>query len=411
MSEAARAPDQFESALDATKLAAARLWAGNQFPYLASAVFASPVLAAPGLGRLVIDRWWRVHADPDVVARAEVAQLGGELLHLCAHVLRDHAQRADRIGLGQAAELHHWVDAADAEITDDFPTGLARVSSPLSPAELDCPPARLAEEYYRSGSVREGSVNDCGSGAHGRSASWEPPPPSAGESTGISAHHQDLIRQRVADDVSRAEAQAVTAGLRHWAEQHRRPPVNWRHELAATVRRSVATIGGAVDYSYRRPSRRAGTVPGVILPALRQPSVEVAVVCDTSASVSDELLSQAVAEIDGLLRATGTRSVRVLACDDAVHTVSRVTHGRDVTLVGGGGTDLGVGMAAAMSQRPAPQVLIVLTDGFTPWPDHAPPADVIVGLLSSEADRIPGLQAVDPPQWARAIRISSGGRQ
>ncbi|MGI9614757.1 MAG: vWA domain-containing protein [Acidimicrobiales bacterium] len=391
--------------LDTQRLAAARLWATNQFPYLAAAIFASPSLPAPGLGRLSIDRSWRVYADPAIVETASVEELGGELVHLAAHVLREHATRADAMGLGEQDELHHWVDAADAEIADDFPVELRRVSGGADPAALDVAEGRLAEEYYRHGSVRDGETVDCGSGAHGRPALWEPPlPPPDSESEapkGVSQSDQDLIRRRVAADIDAAEAAEVAEGLRRWAEERMGPRVDWRAELAAVIRRAVSTVSGAVDYSYSRPSRRASISPDVVMPSLRRPEIEVAVVCDTSASVDDDLLGVAVAEVEGLLRAVGTRSLRVLACDDAVHATSRVVSLADLVLLGGGGTDLGVGLDAALEHRPPPQLVVVLTDGYTPWPDEGPRAHVVVGLLPADEP----VASPDPPSWASVVTI------
>lgn len=393
--------------LDTHRLAAARLWATNQFPYLAAAIFASPSLPAPGLGRLSIDRAWRVYADPDVVEAASVEELGGELVHLAAHVLRDHATRADAIGIGEQDELHHWVDAADAEIADDFPAELRRVSGGADPAALDVPEGHLAEEYYRQGSVRDGTTVDCGSGAHGRPALWEPPPPPPDSESehdtpkGVSQSDQDLIRRRVAADIDAAEATDVAEGLRRWAEERLGPRVDWRAELAAVLRRAVSTVAGAVDYSYSRPSRRASTSPDVVMPSLRRPEIEVAVVCDTSASVDDELLGFAVAEVDGLLRAVGTRSLRVLACDDAVQATTRVVSVNDLVLLGGGGTDLGIGLDAALEHRPPPQLIVVLTDGYTPWPTEGPRARVVIGLLPTDEPVAPP----DPPNWASVVAI------
>ena len=111
------------------------------------------------------------------------------------------------------------------------------------------------------------------------------------------------------------------AGLLRWAQDVITPKVNWRALLAAELRRALAEVSGAVDYSYRRPSRRAAVAGNVVLPALRRPVPEVAVVCDTSASMTDDLLAAALAEVDGLLRSLGmSRQVRVLACDTAVGT-------------------------------------------------------------------------------------------
>lgn len=393
--------------LDPLKLAAARLWAADRHPYLSSALFAAPVFAAPGLGRMVIDRWWRVHADPDVVAAAAVTDIGGELLHLTSHVLRDHATRADALHFAEAAELHHWVDAADAEIADDFDADLPRLADPIAPHDLDQQPGRLAEEYYRLGSVREAECNDCGSGAHGEPPHWEPPPPDDGDvdSKGVGNDDQKLIRREVAARIAEADARAVAEGLRRWARDQLEPTVDWRVELAAVLRQALSVTSGAVDYSYRRPSRRAGAVDGVILPSLARPTIEVAVVTDTSASVSEAELGQALAEVDGLMRATGTRHVRFLSCDDAVRSVERVAAGRSVSLIGGGGTDMAVGIEAAMDHRPPPQVLVVLTDGYTPWPDREPRARTVVGLLGADRSGS-GMPAPTPaPPWARVVPI------
>ena len=56
------------------------------------------------------------------------------------------------------------------------------------------------------------------------------------------------------------------------------------------------------------------------------------------------------------------------------------------------------GLAAAAALRPRPAVVVVLTDGYTPWPQRAPKGmRVVVGLL--------GEQAPAAPTWARAVRV------
>ena len=392
--------------LDQHKLAAARLMATTRFPYLASAIFATPVLEAPALERVVVDEWWRVHADPATVEAWSVPELAGALVHLTGHLLRDHADRARAVGLADEEELHHWVDAADAELDDDLPADLARPTRPAAPGDLDCGPGRLAEEYYRTGSVREDAAADCGSGAHGRTDPFEPPPPAEGEE-GVTRDQQELLRQRVAADVLNGDPADVPPGLRRWAEARRTARVDWRDELAVALRRAVAAVAGAADYSYARPSRRASVAGQVVLPSLRRPVPEVAVVCDTSASVPEELLAAALAEVDGVLAAVGTRGVRVLACDDAVQAVARVRRPEDVVLIGGGATDMGAGLAAALDNRPRPHVVVVLTDGWTPWPDD-PPGRVhtVVGLLEEAGADQP---APEPPAWARTVRVPAPG--
>ena len=75
----------------------------------------------------------------------------------------------------------------------------------------------------------------------------------------------------------------------------------------------------------------------------------------------------------------------------------RVAAATQVNLLGGGGTDMGQGIAAAAKLRPQPSVIVVLTDGYTPWPPVVPRPRVVVGLLRDDGPL--------PPPWARVIHI------
>ena len=187
-----------------------------------------------------------------------------------------------------------------------------------------------------------------------------------------------------------------------WADEKLRPKVNWRKELAAAVRHAMADVAGAVDYSYRRPSRRQGQVGNgkVVLPSLRRPVPSVAVVVDTSGSMSDTMLAQALAEISGILRGLGQREgVTVLTVDTAVHASKKVFDARQVQLAGGGGTDMREGIEAATKLRPRPQVCVVVTDGYTPWPDTPPRGMKTVVALVGDGDA---------PKWAKTLKIEGG---
>jgi predicted metal-dependent peptidase len=95
--------------------------------------------------------------------------------------------------------------------------------------------------------------------------------------------------------------------------------------------------------------------------------------------------------------------VRVLAVDTNVHAVRRVSRASQVELAGGGGTDMGAGIAAASLLRPRPTMIVVLTDGFTPWPTDPPKGiRVVVGVLEQLAS--PAAYS-SPPQWCRVVAI------
>jgi predicted metal-dependent peptidase len=370
-------------------------------------VFGAQVIADPGSGTLSVDESWQMHADPEVTADWTPAQLGSVLIHHVCHLLRTHGERAQDTGV-RPDEAADWIRAADAEINDDLvPAGLELPGRPVLPRDLGAEDGLLAEQYFAGirrqaartaeNQARSGPWLDCGSGADGI------PRPGQGQGSegGLPRWQADLLRRQVAQDVIAHGKQpgTVPAGLLRWAEEVLTPKVNWRAVLAAELRRAVAEVSGAVDYSYRRPSRRSAVAGPVILPALRRPVPEVAVVCDTSGSMTEDLLAMVLAEVEGLLRALGlARQVRVLACDTAVAPAQRVSSARQVELIGGGGTDMGAGIGAAAGLRPRPAVTVVLTDGYTPWPAVAPKGmRVVVGLL--------GEGAPDAPPWTRSVRV------
>jgi predicted metal-dependent peptidase len=70
-----------------------------------------------------------------------------------------------------------------------------------------------------------------------------------------------------------------------------------------------------------------------------------------------------------------------------------------VTLTGGGGTDLRVGIDAVLAARPAANVIVAFTDGGTPWPERRLPVPLIVALIGTHA-------ADTAPAWAKTVRVT-----
>jgi len=388
-------------ALDQHKTAAARLWATARMPYLASALFALTVQDAPGSHTIAVDTRWHLHADPDHVDQLGVEDLGKLLVHLSGHLLRDHAERAGNAGVEELESREQWNRAGDAELNDDLAgDGWVPVVAPTLPADLGCVDGQLAEHYFHQGESGP-RLWDCGSGCDNQPRPWD-------HQDGIGQEQGQLLRLGVAADVHRHAAMhpgTVPGGWMRWAQEMLPSRIDWRRVLAAEIRRSVASVAGNVDYTYRRPSRRQQSVPRVVLPAMHRPVPNVAIVCDTSGSMHELLLARALAEVEGILSRAGLRQtqVRVLAVDTNVHAVTRVSRATQVELAGGGGTDMGAGIVAATALRPRPSVIIVLTDGFTPWPTTAPKsAKVVVGVLRQSMAPI-GHFGV--PSWARCVEI------
>lgn len=429
-------------------LAAARLHAAHRLmPYLATAVFRLHPFAVDDLGTFAVDARWRLFVDPVVMRRWGVRATAGVLLHEVGHALRDHAGVAAREGPG--IDRHAFNLCADAAINDDLvESGVPLPGGHVLPGHLHdragrpMPVGWTAQRYYAElPRVEIASRTSTDEQAHERPLGGPPDAPvrveqhrlpqtsaSCGEVAGGDAHdvtvasealdgderdgggistaEQRLVRRAVAAAIARGAVRGdVPAGLRRWADDELAPPsVPWQQQLRAAVRRGVASAAGHLDTTYARPSRRR--VPGVVLPGTRRPVPTVAVVVDTSASMDDQLLAEALAEVEGIARASshGGRRIAVITVDAAVHTTASVGRARDVVLRGGGGTDLRPGLHAAVRWRAVADVVVVLTDGFTPWP-AAPPRTATSWIVGVLGDGDPPA----PPAWARVVRIGAAG--
>ncbi|WP_175408305.1 VWA-like domain-containing protein [Streptomyces sp. TRM64462] len=388
--------------LDTTKLLAARYRAASDRPYLASALYALTIVPSHDVPTMGVDRHWRCYVSPAFVAATPVPELAAVWVHEAAHLLRDHHARAGRLPAAEQRDHYRVNVAQDCEINDDLlADGLPLPDGRMEPRLFGLPDGHLFEAYVARlpAGVR---TPDCGSGAHGHAAPWELSGP--GGPARLGAAEAEALRRTTAEAM-RAHQRArgrLPAGWQRWAEQVLEPTVDWRQALSGAVREAAAWAGGAVDYTYRRPSRRTPALRGVVLPSLRRPLPRVAVVVDTSGSMGEDELAAAMAEITGVLREVGVRGnrVTVLACDADVHAVSRVTSADQVDLAGGGGTDMRVGIEAALARPDRPNIVVVLTDGLTPWPDAEPSCRIVAALI--------GASAPAPPGWIETVRIPAG---
>ncbi len=407
--------------LDREKLFAARLHAARVRPYLATALFALHTVESRAVPTMGVDRYWRCYVSPAFVARTPVEELAGVWVHEVSHLLRDHHGRSDRVarerGLTGPAERLRMNIAADCEINDDvFGDGLAKPEGAVEPKRLGLPEGQLLEDYLRQFRLGADAQRlawlDCGSGADGLDREWELGPDGA---YGLSAQEQDAVRFRVAQGIT-ARPGTAPQGWQRWAEEAFHPPQPWRQLLGAAVRSATAGSGAGQDYSYSRPSRRSAGLPGVVLPSLRRRPPRVAVIIDTSGSVSDTELGSALLEVAAIARAVGGRRdlVTVLPCDAAARIAHPLCRAEGIPLLGGGGTDLRTGFARALRIAPRPDVVVVLTDGQTPWPSERPACRTVVGLFPrpnrwrssqlrdpDEHDYVPSR----PPGWARVVDI------
>jgi len=407
--------------LDLDRLAAAKLWLTSgqgDLPYLSSALYALHTVPSMEVSTLTADTDWRVYVNPVWLGDAPVATVAGELAHVAWHLLSEHAARAGSM-MVTPTTAGAWRDSTDVTVGETLATSGMHRSGLPTPDDLGVRPGRSAEEHYATLSdlpvtppdelgvgpapdePSGSSVDRCGSAADGLVRDYELP--LSADVPAVGTVQANEVRRRVAIEF---REHVTTRGTEpgealRWASAILDPVVPWQQVLTAAVRRAAGWANGHTDYTYSRPSRRQFAVRNVVLPATRRPLPRVAIVIDTSASVDDGMLAQALGEVDGAIAGLGVpgEQVTVLACDAAVSTVAQVRRACDARLGGGGGTDMRAGIEAASRAQPRPDLIIVITDGYTPWPQVPPAGMAVVVALLHRGDTT----APPAPNWATTV--------
>lgn len=215
---------------------------------------------------------------------------------------------------------------------------------------------------------------------------------SKSEMSGIRRQTAEAIR-----DIEEKSRGTVPANWARWSNEQLLPPkIDWRTKLARLCRNFVARRAGAVDMSYHKPSRRqAGLGYGnghAVLPAYFAPVPRVAIMVDTSGSMSKGDLLRAVSESEGVMKAIGSE-IAFFSLDAKVHTVSKVRTARELAnkLVGGGGTDFAPGFEelGKLPIHERPKIVVFMTDGYGPAPLNPPVGVDTIWVLIGEKCRKP----------------------
>jgi predicted metal-dependent peptidase len=392
-------------------IALARWQAVKVAPYLGRALWVATFIESEDVPTMGVDEHWRVYCNPAYVRKcAKENTLVGELLHEVMHPTMRHRQRAL---LCRAEDHPHWNACGDAEIDQQIeamlanyhaPTGLsaALVDNRIRPEDLGGKPGMTAEELYRLPRKKKDGRCSGGKGVTAEGTSGPGPRSKDPPGPGLSEAEADIVRASVAQAIQEHVKQkgrgSVPAGVLRWAESFgEAPPVDWRALVSARVRYAIDTRRGASP-SYARPARRKVT-GGIILPVHRMPIAKVTLVIDTSGSMGGKDLGSALSCVFDACEALGR--VSVVSCDAAAGEPVDVVHLEDLRehLRGGGGTDMRIGIARA--DEHAPDAIVVVSDGETPWPEEPPSAPLTVVLTR------PPSGGYAPPAWCDVIQVPS----
>lgn len=427
-------------------LSAARYLCASENPYFAKALWSFIPVEVEGLfelagGHIATDKYWRLYFDPEKVQEWTPKIFANVLVHELQHNLKNHQDRFLRFceGQGLSPEKAKMLGNVfeDCEINDDLeeegkelPAGAAypetigqQLKIPLKKGDLfenyfleylkNYPPSPSPSGEGQNQGEEDSGKNgeegnspslpnsNCGSGAHGNPEKWELSPNDP-DIPSISPTEAEIIRKSTAEEILKHEKIRgnVPAHLKRWAEEKLSVKIDPRKELRAMIRNAVIEIKGKVNYSWRVASRRGAATPKIILPGLLEPVPDVVCLIDTSGSMSGKALGQAIAIVGKVLKSLGQQNVRVICVDAAMQATQKVFKPSQITLAGGGGTDMSIGLLHSETMKPKPHLVILITDAYTPWPDRKPKVDkVIICLVETTHTKD------NCPSWAKVVKI------
>ena len=180
----------------------------------------------------------------------------------------------------------------------------------------------------------------------------------------------------------------------------RKPQTDWRTILCDFIQEEI------VDYSLVPPDRRFSESP-FFLPDFNDKSdlaENILFMIDTSGSMSDEMVAAAYSEIKGAIDQFDGKLKGWLGFFDAAIIEPAPFADEDefclIKPAGGGGTDFQIIFEYVQQhmQDSLPACIIILTDGFAPFPNEELAMDIPVLWLLNNKD-------VNPP-WGKVARIA-----
>lgn len=192
----------------------------------------------------------------------------------------------------------------------------------------------------------------------------------AGKPKPLTEEEQKQLSNEMKDALIQA-AQSAGAGnvpgdMKRMIKDLLEPQMDWREIIRAQVESSLRS-----NFTFLRPNRK-GWHMGAVLPGMdRDMMIDVALAIDTSGSISQQMLTEFVSEIAGIMDQYEDYRIRIWQFDTHVYGYDEFTHddGRDIReyqIKGGGGTDFDVNWTYMKENEIEPDQFIMFTDG-QPW--------------------------------------------
>jgi predicted metal-dependent peptidase len=327
-------------------------------PFIASILLRREIIWTDRISTLAVDPKAQLYANPKFAEKLGVPELIFGLAHESMHIVFQHALRRNN------RDAKGWNWAADAVINDtlkeagigELISGGVYVKGAKDKTTEQIYEELESQEQKACGGIGQDLIDD--------------PNMSEAERKQVEA----TVKIEIAQAAQAARMQGKLTGVfERLVEEILTVKTPW-HEI---LERWMVNISKQ-DYSWSRPNRRHIAVDATLyLPTLasRATMGEMVLGIDVSGSIGEKELAFFGAHLNRILEVALPEKLHVVYCDtDVSRTLELVPEDLPVQLksVGGGGTDMRKILEWVDTQGIDPACAVVLTDGYTPWPDVAP---------------------------------------
>lgn len=380
--------------MDKVKKARARMMIGH--PFFATLMASSPWVESREIITAATDMK-KIYYNPDFFESMEVPEIMFVIAHEVMHIALEHGLRLKSRNptiWNMAADFAiNWTLSECSKSNERYPMTMPKDPQTgqsmglLDPQYADMSADQIYDDLMkRADKARQ--AGKTGDPRDGEDASGMPGwgdgqddlkhPESAGNAA-EEAKLRQSIQQRVAQAAQTARmAGNVPGALESLINQILEPAVPWPDILRDYMLAQVKD-----DESWSRRNRRFANI---YLPTRHSECLDrVIVIGDSSGSMfSDEDLGKMAAEINGVFDMTQPKEMRLIWADTRVASDETFEAG-DCVLIkpkGGGGTDMRVPLEYV--EQYDPDFVILITDGYTPWPDSVPYPLIVVTTTTAE---------------------------
>ena len=347
-------------------------------PFFASLALKMKLVEDPACDTMWVDGT-SMGYNPTFIEPLPLEQVKGLICHEVMHVACHHnTRRGER-------DFKHWNIACDYAIDPIVKNaGFAQPWESIHPKYHHWEAEKIFKDLFQSSKNKngEGGKEGAGQGINGQdhknnsaqTGHDKPYPCGFGEvrdhpgknggkasaAEKRQAEQEQKIAVKQAAQVARSQG-ALPQSLDRLINEMTEPKIPWRQVLARFLTEQARN-----DYSWNMPNRRF-IHQGLYLPELKNPELgQIALLVDTSGSISQKELNQFASEIQGILAAYKTDLI-VIYVDAAVQGYDLISSAdTEINLEpkGGGGTDYRPGYDWLQKQGDIPTAAIYLTDGY-----------------------------------------------